>query len=101
MRMWKVNPRKMCRAHLLGEHVEIHMFVGCLKKNKSVEGYIRDGLIEIHNLKQRHDELVGEMKRRGFNHNSPLPRFHSYKAGSIDIKANEKELVRRCPNCKF
>ena len=26
MRMWMVNPRIMCRQHLLGEHVEIHMF---------------------------------------------------------------------------
>jgi hypothetical protein len=25
--MWMVDPRIMCRNHLLGEHAEIHMFV--------------------------------------------------------------------------
>lgn len=38
MRMWNINPRYMCRKHLLGEHVETHMLVGSLRKEKSVQG---------------------------------------------------------------
>jgi hypothetical protein len=30
MRMWMVPPKVMCRKHLLGEHVEIHMLAGSL-----------------------------------------------------------------------
>lgn len=32
MRMWLVPPSHMCRKHLLGEHVELHMLLGTLKK---------------------------------------------------------------------
>jgi len=28
MRMWMLNPKALCRKHLMGEHVEIHMLVG-------------------------------------------------------------------------
>jgi hypothetical protein len=31
MRMWMVNPRIMCGNHLLGEHLETHMFYGIIK----------------------------------------------------------------------
>jgi len=68
MRMWMVNPKIMCRQHLLGEHVEIHMFVGTLSRGKSVKGYLEKGLLEVHNLYWRHEELVEEMKRRGTVH---------------------------------
>ena len=36
MRMWLVPPSHMCRKHLLGEHVELHMLLGTLKKGKSI-----------------------------------------------------------------
>lgn len=36
MRMWMVPPELMCRQHLLGEHVELHMFVGAINKGTSV-----------------------------------------------------------------
>ena len=43
MRMWMVPPRKMCRKHLLGEHVEIHMAVATLRLGKSVAGFLEKG----------------------------------------------------------
>jgi len=64
MRMWMVNPKIMCRQHLLGEHVEIHMFVGTLSRGKSVKGYLEKGLLEVHNLYWRHEELVEEIKTK-------------------------------------
>ncbi len=99
MRMWMVNPKIMCRQHLLGEHVEIHMFVGTLSRGKSVKGYLEKGLLEVHNLYWRHEELVEEMKRRGTAHHGREMEI-CRKAGAIDRKKNLEELLKRCSRCK-
>ena len=36
MRMWNVDPKLMCNKHLLGEHVEMHMFFGTIQKGISM-----------------------------------------------------------------
>lgn len=100
MRMWMVNPTLMCRQHLLGEHVEIHMLVGTLLRKKSIAGFVENDLIEVHSIRARHAELVTEMKRRGMNHRSPLPKFRSRKLGKVDPRTNLIELARRCKACK-
>ena len=106
MRMWGIEPRSMCRRHLLGEHVEMHMFAGCIKKNKNIDGYL-DGLVVPANIKIRHDELAREMLRRGYKHVSPflpLASISNYldkhsKMAWIDIEENKKELKQRCSEC--
>lgn len=108
MRQWMVDPSLMCSKHLGGEHVEHHMFIGTLKKNISVQGYLEGGLLDISTLKDRHHELVVEMLARGGRHKSPLPEIdldqyvEQYKntPPRIDIEENLRELCRRCPNCK-
>ena len=97
-----VDPRIMCRQHLLGEHVEIHMFIGSLNRKKSVKGYLEKGLLEIHNLYARHVVLVEEMKRRNYNHYSKVDDNWKFveKVGIIDKEKNVKELVNRCLRCK-
>lgn len=102
MRMWMVNPKIMCRQHLLGEHVEIHMFIGTLNRGKTVKGYLEKGLLEVHSLYSRHEELVKEMKRRGYRHCSPVDEQwkSAEKSGAIDQKKNLEELLKRCPRCK-
>lgn len=100
MRMWKVNPRLMCRKHLLGEHVEMHMFIGTIMNGKSVQGYLDNQLVEMHNIWKRHEELVREMKRRGYNHNSPLANCVKVEAGYVDVRDNIEELKRRCKDCR-
>jgi hypothetical protein len=72
MRMWMVDPKIMCRNHLLGEHAEIHMFVWNIDRKHSVKGYIANGLLETHKLYTRHEELAQELRRRGYQHNSEL-----------------------------
>lgn len=99
-RMWMVNPKKLCRNHLLGEHKELHQLIGSLNKGKRVKGHIEKGQVEIHNIKKRHDQLVKEMLNRGYKHLSPLQKFKDYKAGKINISENEKELVKRCKECR-
>jgi hypothetical protein len=94
-----VDPKNMCRKHLLGEHVECHMFVGTIRRGKSVHGYLEKGLLEMHNLQNRHDELVVEMERRGYKHNSPMS-FTAAQKGKIDSKRNLILLHERCEVCR-
>ena len=79
MRMWMVDPSLLCRKHLLGEHVECHMFVGTINKNISIKGYIEKGLCEPDKLEFRHNQLSEEMIKRGYNHLSELPKYE-YKS---------------------
>ena len=97
-----VNPRIMCRQHLLGEHAEIHMFIGTINRKKSVKGYLEKGLLEIHNLYNRHEELVKEMKRRGYNHYSEVDEKWKFveKVGTINRDKNIDDLINRCWKCK-
>lgn len=104
MRMWMTPPETMCRKHLLGEHVELHMFVGTINKGLSVEGFLTKNLLEPSSLTKRHGELVDEMTRRGYNHKSHLPAVQTLDRISnywikIDRHASLAELHRRCPEC--
>lgn len=102
MRMWMVNPKIMCKNHLLGEHSEIHLFVWNIDAGHSVKGYLDNGLLEIHNLYYRHEELAQELKRRGYKHNSELAEKWRFakNAGSIDKSQSLQELIRRCIKCR-
>lgn len=100
MRMWKVDPKLLCDKHLLGEHVEMHMFVGTIQKGKSLAGYIDGGLVETDKINRRHDELVVEMLKRGMNHQSPLPKIKLPRQGTINVSGNLVELSKRCPDCR-
>lgn len=99
MRMWMVNPKRMCKNHLLGEHVECHMLASSINLKRSIQGHLDKGQVEVHKIHQRHAELVKEMRARGYKHQSKLKPFKSFRAGKIDILANERELERRCKKC--
>ena len=100
MRLWLLPCWIMCDKHLAGEHVECHMFVGVINKGIDLTGYFDNGLLEIHSLRQRHDELVEEMIRRGWNHKSPLPSFQEEIRGHVDKVSNFLELASRCERCR-
>ena len=100
MRMWMVDTGTMCRNHLLGEHVECHMFVGAVKRGKNIQGYLDKGLLEIHNLKKRHDQLAAEMQKRGYRHNSPIEFSCEQKSGEIDPEQSAALLYGRCRECR-
>lgn len=101
MRMWNVPTKTMCDKHLLGEHVEMHMFIGSILHAKNLSGYIRTGLVELHNIPARHSQLALEMRKRGMRHKSPLPDAEIMMAGKVNISANIRELNRRCLNCRL
>lgn len=101
-RMWMVEPKIMCRWHLLGEHKEIHQLAGQIREGISIRGYLDKRIIEPQNMKTRHDALVIEMLARGYNHNSPFEDdelFHVH-VGKVDIFESYAELMRRCVACK-
>ena len=107
MRMWMVEPKIMCMQHLLGEHVECHMFVGHIEKKKSrIDGFIQNDLFEPLSLKVRHDEIAVELEKRGVKHRTPLhePDYFRYSEHNIKHKINRirslYELLNRCPVCK-
>jgi hypothetical protein len=99
----------LCRKHLLGEHVEHHMFAGHLKRKRGLDGYIRENCIEMMSIYRRHDELSEEMKRRGYNHKSEIDlnelncSFDNYERWQVEVTVDRdkslRELIRRCPEC--
>ena len=106
MRMWMLPTAGMCRKHLLGEHVELHMLLGSLRRGKNIKGFVIGGLVDPQRIFARHQELVAEMTQRGYKHNSPLDE-HECTAladgylgrAAIDIDANARDLHQRCPDC--
>ena len=78
------------------------MFIGCLREGRSIKGYIDNGLVEVHNILRRHDELAEEMKRRGYKHNH-TPKLYDcqlWECGCVNSEQNIAELYRRCPDCR-
>jgi hypothetical protein len=77
MRVWDVDPKLLCRKHLLGEHRELHGLWNILTKHNAVGGYSKhpETLRWIGKEKalfNRHELLIEEFSRRGYNHNTPL-----------------------------
>ncbi|UMZ74261.1 pyrimidine dimer DNA glycosylase/endonuclease V [Natranaerofaba carboxydovora] len=75
MRIWDIEPDKLCRKHLLGEHRELHALWNILTQDK--KGYRNHPetcrwVGKLSALYKRHETLVLEMSKRGYNHNSPL-----------------------------
>lgn len=102
MRLWMVNPELMCRQHLLGEHRECHSLAGMIAKDRRIRGtkYVTTGLVEVHSIKSRHDELEREMINRGYHPVKPFPDVLFWTEGEVDRRANIQELHRRCPECR-
>ena len=108
MRQWMVNPKILCRKHLLGEHVEHHMFIGALRKGKNIDGFLKNNLLEPLSLYYRHEELVQEMEARGYKHKSPLTEIDAsivlyLEPNKMNWKINRgqslSDLLSRCPDC--
>ena len=100
MRMWLVEPRTMCRQHLLGEHLEMHMFNSCIEGGRNLSGYIDHGLVMPHYIHLRHDDLAVEMLARGYNHTTPIKFLNPRIEGNVDGLANKQILRDRCEECR-
>jgi len=105
MRMWGVSPKGLCQKHLLGEHVEMHMFAGTIRKGYSIAGYLKNNLISPSEVVSRHDQLAQEMEGRGMNHKSPLELDISSLPAEqqnllIDKEQSRSDLLTRCKECE-
>jgi hypothetical protein len=99
VRMWNVPPKLLCRQHLLGEHVEMHMFAGAHRRGYNLSGYVRRGLLNPERLLARHVELAREIVSRGWRHQSPLEEPVLTQVVYVDGFASLEELARRCSEC--
>lgn len=109
--MWMLPPEKMCRNHLLGEHKELHMLIGCMRKNKSIKGYMERKQLQLNAIFSRHEEIVAEMLKRGYKHNTPVCKeeitkliygnidYYFYQGIEVDTTFNKKDLYGRCELC--
>lgn len=107
--MWMVNPQLLCRRHLLGEHVELHMLAGTLLRGKRLDGFVAKGLLQPASMDDRHNALTAEMLQRGYKHRSPLDRGalaealagypEHIRAAKVDVEQAHRDLVARCPDC--
>lgn len=98
MRIWDIEPARLCRQHLLGEHRELHGLWNILTLGKS--GYSRhpetrrwEGKLAA--LYARHQALVVEMERRGYRHGTPLDATLASGSGEQDahVDAPSAQLV--------
>lgn len=116
-RMWMVNPKIMCRQHLLGEHKEIHQLVGLIQRLKisQLKGHLvrKQVTINCFIIAMRHDELVKEMINRNYNHKTELllsdiitdnyfiikDKLSAHDLQGLNVKHNLSDLLSRCKNC--
>lgn len=106
MRVWDVHPRHLCRKHLLAEHRELHGLWNILTKHKGKGGYSSHPetlrwVGKTMALYQRHEKLVSEFFRRGYQHKSPLQkrRAHGAKEQNVFINtiAEQKKILKKKP----
>ena len=106
--MWMINPKHLCKKHLLGEHGEMHKFLPSFRKKVKIDGRFSPIVqIQFQGYKERHDALAEEMLRRGMNHKSPLIDLPDFKSmypqhyhRTVEVPHNIKDLSERCPDCR-
>lgn len=102
-----VDPRNMCREHLLGNHNECHQLLGYLRAATpdsaaltKLFGHAARGQIDLTQLEDWHDRLADEMERRGFNHDSALDVSLTVPIGDGSVTASAtNKLPDRCGQC--
>lgn len=108
MRIWDLSPRILCRQHLLGEHRELHGLWNIITLGKRGYSQHPETLRWVGKaaaLFARHEALVSEMERRGYNHKSPLDkRLAMGKRKQVEflasLSAQRKLLAEKGCDCR-
>lgn len=106
MRMWMVDPKLLCKQHLLWEHYEIHRLVGWLRHGYSIRRYLLKRLVDPSSIFIRHKELEDEIRFRGGKPDSPLVEAeccafaHWYGSTTINLGRSLSDLSNRCDQCQ-
>lgn len=109
MRIWDVPPNELCRSHLLGEHREMHAVWNILTQGKT--GYsnhpeTKRWVGRLKALYNRHEEIVKEMKARGYGHNTSMDPVLATGSPVQDVFVDDikrqREILKAkdclCPN---
>jgi hypothetical protein len=106
MRVWnEIHPSRLCRKHLLGEHVEIHAIWKIIhsdgpgyKNHPEVKRWVGNE----YRLHLRHWRLVKEMRKRGYNHKSPLdgPKYAARRRDPESWDDQEAALSAKGCDCE-
>jgi hypothetical protein len=101
IRLWLLQPKLLCNLHLWCEHIEAHVFAMLLEGKNSLQYFIDRGVVEVHNIRPRHDALAVELLRRGMKHDRkwPLPKFTEFEAGHVDRALALRTLTAACTDC--
>ncbi|EKD43853.1 MAG: hypothetical protein ACD_72C00097G0007 [uncultured bacterium] len=106
MRVWDIHPKHLCRKHLLAEHRELHGLWNILTKHKGVGGYSKHPETlrwagKTKALYGRHEMLVEEFTRRGYNHLTPLDKKLAVGLSDqkvfINTVAEQKVILKNKP----
>src|SRR5690349_19803077 len=106
MRVWDIHPKHLCRKHLLAEHRELHGLWNILTKHGGTGGYSRHPetvrwVDKTKALYNRHEELVKELIRRGYNHattlDKKLAKGRNAQNVFIDTVAEQKNILKNKP----
>lgn len=108
MRIWDIHPKKLCRSHLLGEHRELHGLWNILTRHSGKGGYSRhpETLRWVGKQKAlylRHEALVTEFMRRGYNHYTPLDKHFATGSGKQKVFINtikEQNIILKEKPCE-
>lgn len=106
MRVWDIHPKHLCRKHLLAEHRELHGLWNILTKHKAKGGYSSHPetlrwVGKARALYDRHEALVEEFGKRGYNHQTPLDEKLATGASGqtvfINTAEEQKEILKNKP----
>ncbi len=106
MRIWDVSVNKLCRQHLLGEHAELHCLFSIISNKK--KGFANHPETKrwrgkLAALYKRHEQQIKEMKKRGYNHQTPLDKRKakgkSRQTVLKDSIPKQKKLLRERCGC--
>ncbi|MFA5000197.1 MAG: pyrimidine dimer DNA glycosylase/endonuclease V [Patescibacteria group bacterium] len=106
MRIWDLDPKYLCRQHLLAEHRELHGLWNILTIHQGRGGYSRHPetlrwVGKTRALYERHEALVKEFARRGYKHHSPLDKRlakgQSRQTAYLNTIAEQKVILKKKP----
>ncbi|MDH4335450.1 MAG: pyrimidine dimer DNA glycosylase/endonuclease V [Chloroflexota bacterium] len=106
MRIWDLEVDRLCRAHLLAEHRELHGMWNILTQGRS--GYRRHPETRrwtgrLGALYGRHEAQAAEMMKRGWRHRSALDA--TLAAGSLTTQTklvnslDQQNAILRAKGC--
>lgn len=107
MRVWDIHPKHLCRKHLLAEHRELHGLWNIITKHKSKGGYsCHPETLRWRGKRKalylRHENLVKEFLKRGYQHHTPLDKKWATGLGSQKIFINtiqEQKIILKNKPC--